>query len=251
MESRPSAGNPAGHRTNVTSSAPADVCLDGADQAPDFIRLTREGYDAVAREYAVHYLEELDHKPLDRALLDCLVVDVGSLGPICDLGCGPGEVARYLRSRGADVVGIDLSPTMVAEARRLTPEIPFAVGNLLALDVPDESYGGIAAFYSLIHVPRDRVVDALVECRRVLRPGGLLLLGCHLGAEVVHLDEWWGRSVTLDFAFYTARDLGGRVQSAGLQLVQSLTRPPYPEVEYQSERLYVLARRPAEPRVLP
>jgi hypothetical protein len=86
---------------------------------------TQTSYDKVAEEYVQRIFDELQHKPLDRELLDRLIVDVQGLGPICDLGCGPGHVARYLHERGADVVGVDLSPGMVEQARRLNPGIPF------------------------------------------------------------------------------------------------------------------------------
>jgi SAM-dependent methyltransferase len=82
------------------------------------------GYDLVADEYAAHFRDKLDGKPFDRKMLDWLVEQVNGLGLICDLGCGPGQVARYLQSRGAKVCGIDLSAEMVKRARALNPEIP-------------------------------------------------------------------------------------------------------------------------------
>ena len=90
-------------------------------------------YDRVAEEYVKRIFDELEHKPLDRQLLDRLAERVRGLGPVCDLGCGPGHVARYLRDREVDVFGIDLSPGMVRQARRLSPEIEFTQGNMLAL----------------------------------------------------------------------------------------------------------------------
>jgi SAM-dependent methyltransferase len=106
------------------------------------------------------------------------------------MGCGPGHVARYLHERDVQVCGIDLSPTMVERARGLTPAVEFRQGGMLALDAPDGTWAGIAAFYSIIHIPRDDVTRALGELRRVLRPAGLLLLTFHLGDDMVHLDEW-------------------------------------------------------------
>src|SRR3954469_25113172 len=159
-------------------------------------------YDRVAEEYALRISGELAHKPLDRQLLDRFAAEVEGLGLVCDLGCGPGDVARYLHDRGVQVTGLELSAAMVEQARRLNPGIAFRQGDMLALDVEDGAWGGIAAFYSIIHVPRARIAAALAEMHRVLRPGGLLLLAFHVGNETIHLDEWWGQPVELDFHFF-------------------------------------------------
>jgi SAM-dependent methyltransferase len=201
-------------------------------------------YDRVAAEYAQRIFDELRYKPLDRQLLDRLAAAVSPDGVICDLGCGPGQIARYLRDRGARVVGVDLSPQMIAEARRLNPDIEFQPGNLLALDVADETWAGIAAFYSLIHVPRAEVVTALIELKRVLQPGGLLLIAVHLGTEVLHLDEWWGQPVSADFVYFQAPEIQAYAQAAGFQIEDLIERPPYPDVEHPSHRAYLLARKP-------
>lgn len=208
---------------------------------------TRASYDAVAAEYARRFADELDRKPFDRKLLDWLVEKVAGRGPLCDLGCGPGQVARYLHSRGAPVLGVDLSPAMIVEARRLNPGLAFQVGDLLALtDVPDSAWGGLAAFYSLIHVPRAAWPQALSELRRVLRPGGVLLAAFHLGAETVHRAEWWGHAVDVDFHFLTTAFAKAQLTEAGFALEEAIERDPYPEaVEYQSRRAYLFARRPA------
>src|SRR3954454_23213708 len=94
-------------------------------------------YDRVAEEYALRISGELAHKPLDRQLLDRFAAEVEGLGPVCDLGCGPGHVARYLHDHGVQVTGLDLSEAMVEQARRLNPDIAFRQGNMLALDVED------------------------------------------------------------------------------------------------------------------
>ena len=53
----------------------------------------------------------------DRQLLDRFAASVQDRGPVCDLGCGPGHVARYLSERKVQVCGVDLSPEMVKRAR--------------------------------------------------------------------------------------------------------------------------------------
>src|SRR4030095_10256908 len=139
----------------------------------------QQSYDTVAAAYAEHFRDELEHKPFDRKMLDWLLEKAGD-GPLCDLGCGPGQVARYLHERGASVCGIDISEEMVRQAGALHPGITFQWGNMLNLaDVSDNTYSGIAAFYSIIHIPKPRVVQALSELRRVLAPGGTLLITHH------------------------------------------------------------------------
>jgi SAM-dependent methyltransferase len=201
-------------------------------------------YDRVAKHYVEQIFNELEHKPLDRALLDRLAESVRGSGPICDLGCGPGQVARYLHGQGVEVFGIDLSQAMVEQALRLNPDIDFRQGNMQALEDEPESWGGIAAFYSIIHIPREEVIDALRELKRVLRPGGLLLLAFHMGQETIHMDEWWGEEVSLDFLFFRADEMGACLKSAGFDVEETIERDPYPIVEYQSRRAYIFARKP-------
>ena len=210
-----------------------------------FLRDTQTSYDAVASEYAERMKDEMDDKPFDRDCLDRLAREVGELGPICDLGCGPGQIARYLHRKGVKTLGVDLSPKMVAEARRLNPKIQFHEGNMLALPDGDHAWGGIAAFYCIIHIPRELVVDALREMKRVLKPGGLLLITFHIGQEIKHLDEWWERPVNLDAAFYLPAEMEAWLKDAGFELVDTLVRGPNPAVEVETQRAYIFARKPA------
>jgi SAM-dependent methyltransferase len=211
----------------------------------NFIEDTQNGYDAVSREYAEKFKDEMDDKPFDRDCLDRLAQEVGELGPICDMGCGPGQIARYLHRKGVKALGVDLSPKMVAEAQRLNPEIPFHQGNMLSLPDEDNSWGGIAAFYCIIHIPREQVVDALREMKRVFKSGGVLLVTFHIGTEIKHFDEWWEKPVNLDFAFYLPSEMEGWLKEAGFELVETLVREPNPEVEVATQRAYIFARKPS------
>ena len=211
---------------------------------PDFTDC-QTSYDQVADEYARRLFGELQHKPLDRALLDRFAASAReAAGLVCDMGCGPGQVARYLHERGVRVCGVDLSATMVELARRLTPGVEFQQGDMMALDVPDATWSGIVAFYSIIHIPRGSLTRALGELRRVLRPGGPLLLAFHVGEETIHLEEWWDRKVCVDFFFLQPAEVADALRAAGFELEETIEREPYPEVEHPSRRAYVFARKP-------
>jgi SAM-dependent methyltransferase len=207
----------------------------------------QSSYDRVAEEYARRFIDEPDTKPMDRQMLERFAGQVKGLGPVCDMGCGPGQIARYLKHCGLqDVFGMDLSPRMVAEATRLTPDIPFHQGDMLALPDPDNSWGGIAAFYSLIHIPPARMLQALNELKRVLVPGGVVLLTFHIGeGNSLHLDEWWDTPVDVTFFYFSVEQMENWLREAGFELVETIVRAPYaPEVEYQSHRAYIFARKP-------
>lgn len=209
----------------------------------------QSSYDLIADDYVLRIFHELGHKPLDRELLDRFAERARDRGPVYDIGCGPGLVARYLHDRQVQITGVDLSLGMVERARTLNPGIDFVQGDMRSLGVPDGALGGIVGFYSIIHIPPDEVVAVLRELRRALCPEGLLLLSFHIGKEPLHLDELWGHPVTLDFYFFETEQMKAYLQEAGFQVDDTIERDPYPEVEVQTRRAYLFARaRFPEPR---
>ncbi|MGA3239284.1 MAG: methyltransferase domain-containing protein [Bryobacteraceae bacterium] len=119
------------------------------------VKSVRESYDRLAEEYARRIFNELQYKPLDRELLDRFAAEVRDRGEICNMGCGPGHVARHLRDVGAAVFRLDLSPGILEQARQLNPGILFREENTLALDLHDETLAGIAAFYANVNIPKE------------------------------------------------------------------------------------------------
>jgi SAM-dependent methyltransferase len=103
---------------------------------------------------------------------------------------------------------------MVEVARRLNPGILFDQADMLNLGLPDSSLAGIVAFYSMIHLARPAIVQALIEMGRVLLPSGLALVSVHGGEAELHADEFLGHEV--------------------------LSREPY-DFEFQSRRVYISA----------
>lgn len=208
----------------------------------------RENYDRLAEEYARRVFDELAHKPADRALLDRFADSTAGRGAVCDLGCGPGHVARYLHEAGADAFGLDLSPQMLAQARRLNPHLLFVQGDMTALPLADASLAGVTAFYAIVNLPPSIHPTAFREIARVLQPGGLVLLAFHMGNEQLDVKELMGLPITMGFHLLDPAKISAGLAETGLQIEDVVTREPYaPDVEYQSRRAYVFARKPLRP----
>ena len=201
----------------------------------------RSSYDMVAETYATKFFDELSRKPFDRRLLDEFAAALPARG-VLDVGCGPGHVAGYLSERGLDATGVDLSPAMVEIARRLNPEIPFHVADMRELPAADSSVGGIAAFYSVIHIPRKDVPAVLLEFRRVLILSGRLLVAVHGGSGTIMSQDFMGKQAPFEATLFEKDELVDLITSAGFEVTTATIRAPY-DFESQTPRLYVAATR--------
>ena len=199
-------------------------------------------YDRVAANYADEFFSELERKPFDRELLDEFARRIRGIGQVCEIGCGPGQISRYLKDSAADICGIDLSHEMVKQARRLNPDIQFESGDMLALKCADASFGAIVCFYAIIHLRREDVKKALQEMNRVLQPGGPLLLSFHGGEGSLHRDQWYDKAVSIEVSLFTKDEMSGYVEAAGFEIEKIVERDPY-QFEYPTPRVYLLARK--------
>ncbi len=203
----------------------------------------QSSYDRVAERYAEEYFSELERKPADRGLLDEFAAEVREKGEVCEIGCGPGQIARYLKDRGVNIRGQDLSEEMIKSACRLNPDIPFTQGNMLALDLPNDSLAGLVSFYAIIHLKREDVIAALGEMNRVLQPGGNLLIAFHGGEGELHRDEWYGQPVSIDVTLLNSEEMMNYLEAAGFNVDLIIERPPY-DFEYSTRRIYIQASKP-------
>ncbi|MFI9822480.1 class I SAM-dependent DNA methyltransferase [Streptomyces sp. NPDC052013] len=221
---------------------------------PEFLRTTRASYDAMAEDYTDRFADGLSDLPLERALLTAFAELAGGPGgdgtarpPVADLGSGPGHVTARLHRLGLPVFGVDISPRMVALAREAHPGLRFHVGSMTDLDLPAGSLGGIVALYSIIHVPDEHLPSLFAEFHRVLTPGAPVLLAFQSGEEdgTLHLDERFGRAISLDYYWRSPGSVIAHLGKAGLELTAQVMREP--AGEEKRPRALLLARRPQEP----
>lgn len=189
----------------------------------DHLTATRESYDTVAETYAEFVKPRFAEDVLGRAVLAAFAELVRGTGPVLDAGCGPGQVTAHLAGLGVEVFGIDLSPRMVAIARRTYPELRFEVGSMTALDLPDGGLGGVLAWSSLLHLPPAELPGVFAGFHRVLAPGGHLLILFHVGDE--HLtpeSAYGGHPVSYQSWMRQPDDVAGLLEETGFEVTARL-----------------------------
>ncbi|MEV7079481.1 class I SAM-dependent methyltransferase [Streptomyces sp. NPDC093516] len=195
---------------------------------PTYLTAVRESYDTVAAAYARRVPEPAALDPVSRAMLAAFAELARPLGPVADLGCGPGKVTAHLAALGVRAFGVDLSPRMVELARAAHPELLFTTGSMTALDLADGELGGILAYYATHHTPPGHLPAVFAEFRRVLAPGGVLMLAGHVGeGEELNPTRAYGDHPVSYASYLLPPDrIAELLEEAGLVITTRLVQEP-------------------------
>mgnify|MGYP001601651957 CR=1 FL=1 len=162
---------------------------------------TIDTYNKLAEEYDTETADFWDSFP--HTFIDRFIALTG--GRVLDVGSGPGRDGLILQKAGLDVVCLDASSAMV----RLSASrgLESVKGDFNALPFPDESFDGVWAYTSLLHVPKFEVRKPIVEVHRVLKPDGVFGLGLIEGKEELYLENSGGMGRPRWFSFYTKNEV--------------------------------------------
>lgn len=185
-----------------------------------------DAYDRVAADYARLLPDLSAEHPCERGLIDDLTHGLPIAARVLDAGCGSGRMLTHLGTVRPDVdrVGVDISPAMVAEARRAAPLAELHVGRIDALPFADASLDAVIAWYSIIHTPPQHLPTFFAEVRRVMRDGGRLVMGFQAGAGTRHIERGYGHRIDLLAHLHDPDLVAGAARSAGFIDVAALLR---------------------------
>lgn len=156
-------------------------------------KIVRDGYNKAAEKYLEMRHEDL---PEFEILVEFRNEFEARTGRILDAGCGAGlPFTKYL-SKFFEVVGIDISDKQIELAKKNVPNAVFYREDMTNLDFQDESFIGIIALYSIIHVPREEHKEIFENFYRMLKKDGLMLVCLHSKDDPgFKIDDFFGEEM--------------------------------------------------------
>jgi SAM-dependent methyltransferase len=189
-----------------------------APDAPTAKRIVEQGYDRVAERHrawsaGIRQDERLryTHELLDR---------LPSGAAVLELGCGQGTPTTRLLAERFNVTGVDISTRQLELARNAVPNATFLHADMASLDLPPQTFDGVAAFFSLIHVPREEHAALLERIARWLRPGGVLVATMGVRDSPGDVEENW-LGAPMFFSHWDAATNRHLVEQAGLRIISA------------------------------
>ncbi len=180
-------------------------------------QVVAQGYDLLGSRYSEHAGRSREK---DRLRYEStLVTRLPAGAPVLDLGCGDGIPTTRRLAQHLDVTGVDISAQQVIRAEENVPSARFVHGDMTELDLPPASFDGVAAFFSIFHVPRREHSTLLKAIATWLRPGGLLVASMSVkGKEASYGDLLGAPMYWSGFDSDTNERL---VEEAGLRIVSA------------------------------
>jgi tRNA (uracil-5-)-methyltransferase TRM9 len=207
------------------------------DFAKSILEKTRENYNLIAKEFSATRKEIWEE-------LKFLFENLKEGDKVLDLGCGNGRWYRIFKEKKVDYFGLDNSEKLIEIAKENFPEAKFFVGDALNLPFQDNFFDKVYSIALLHHIPsEDFRIKVLKEAKRVLKPGGILILTCwkiHRLREILALLKYtflkiirkskldfkdffvpWGKKMLRYYHFFTQRELENLVKRVGFEILES------------------------------
>lgn len=198
-------------------------------------------YDKAHEEYLSEYRDELIKKPYDKEFLERFIKQIPVSGELLDIGCcSTAQQARFFQANGLNVKSIDLSGKCIKTAKQNFAGIDFIKMDMTEMDFASKSFDAINAFYSIIHIPNEKLDRLFFDFNRILRINGKIAITVHSGYFYGYFDE---NDTPVFYRTYTKKELTDYLTKYGFKIIEINQRKPIYDFEFQSERIYLIAEK--------
>ncbi len=165
-------------------------------------KITIDSYDKTADQY-FKIVSEFDLFPEIFEFNHLMIPN----GRILDLGCGPGHHALFFSEKGFRVVGVDLSENMISIAKKIAPKAEFEIMDISNITFPSNSFDGIWASASLLHIPKKDIQTVLEKLYEILVPNGICYISLKYGDSEDFLDDHRYGGVKKFYVYYKPEEI--------------------------------------------
>lgn len=178
-------------------------------------KIVSDGYDRVGRRY-LQLIDSMGPGVRDK-YLGALTSRLPRGAGVLELGCGAGEPITRRLTADYRVAAVELSWGQIRLARTNAPAARLVRGDMSRLGFVAESFDAVVAFYAITHVPRAEHAGVLAGARRVLRPGGWLLVTMGAGDNPDNVESDW-LGAPMFFSHYGSLRNDELVEAAGFRI---------------------------------
>lgn len=205
----------------------------------DKSELTVATYDKIADIYTEQYFEDLSDIPYINTFLSFLPKN----SRILDVGCGPGNISKYIMAKGFSSEGIDLSKEMIKIAKSKVPNAVFNVMDMRQLTYVKNTFDGIILAYSLIHIPSEEIQKTLQGFYRILKKKGFILIIAQYGKADQIVDEPLRAGEKIFINFFTKERINSFLKDAGFETVYKKTLLTEDQNALSDKIIYMIAQK--------
>lgn len=190
--------------------------------------LTIKTYDISAKAFENKFMNLDFYK--EKLNSFCALLEPGS--KILDLGCGPGNVAKFLyeADKGFSVMGIDLSEEMIKLARQnvFQDSVIFKVGDIREIEIEENTYEAVIASFCIVHLDNDETKNLLKKVAKLLKKNGMLYISCMEGKSSGFEATSFSKGSCIFFNYYSEEFLSQVLKENQFKILK-ITRQDYLE----------------------
>ncbi len=181
-----------------------------------YCEVTINSYNQTAKDYANKVRGICPMNELEK-----FVSYLPKKSKIADLGCGSGVAAKHLTEKGFYVTGIDLSESLLQEAKKESPESKFIYGDILNVPLDDNLFNGVWHVGSLLHIPRRFALQGLREVNRILKSDGIIYLSVKAGnSEGFEEDKRYG-GIKKWWTYFDSDEINMLLEKSGFEILEN------------------------------